>query len=64
MRQRRASTGAPIVKVLRYLMVGQILLGGFLMLLNLRPIWLNFAHGMVSALLAMLLLTLMRHQYD
>ena len=62
MRQRRASTGVPVIKVLRYLMTGQILLGGLLMLLNLRPIWLNFAHGMVSALLAMALLTSMRRQ--
>lgn len=64
LRQRRAGTGAIKLKALRYLMAGQILLGGLLLVLNLRPIWLNFSHGMVSAILAMLLLTLMHRQYD
>jgi len=43
-------------------MVGQILLGGLMMVLDERPIWVNFAHGMVSALLALLLLALFHRQ--
>ena len=62
MRQHRKSAVVSTIKVFRYLMVGQILLGGLMMVLDERPIWVNFAHGMVSALLALLLLALIHRQ--
>ena len=64
LRQRRPNRGAPLVKAWRYLLISQFLLGGLLVVLSLRPIWLNFSHGIVSALIAMVLLTLMLRQSD
>ena len=64
MRHRRPNGGVLLVKVWRYLLMSQVLLGGLLMVLSLRPIWLNFSHGIVSALIAMVLLTLMLRQSE
>ena len=40
-------------------MATQVLLGGYLFWLDHRPIWLNFAHAMLSPLLALSLLRFM-----
>ena len=56
--QRRLRAG-PRVYVLRLLMATQVLLGGYLFWLDHRPIWLNFAHAMLSPLLALSLLRFM-----